>query len=368
MDRVKLGMAQQDSVVKCLVWDLDNTLWHGTLVEEDRVYIDDEVLHTVEILDSRGILQSIASKNDHDLAWSCLSDLGVAEYFIFPQIAWGPKSNSVRYIAEQLNFSQATIAFIDDQPTERAEVAFHLPEVRCYSQSQIVTLPGLPEFNPKVVTIDAGRRRHMYQAAVRRDQYRNDFQGPDDAFLRSLDLRLRIGRAAPEDLPRAEELTLRTSQMNATGVHYSETILRELCVDPDYEVMLVSLDDRFGSHGVVGVVLVEMHGAYWHLKLLATSCRVVSFGVGATVLTWLIGHASDAGVHLVADFRATERNRIMEITYRFLGFQDSSCPCHDLLSQQDDIERLHLVPGRREVPTAVQLIAPDLKSPASARE
>jgi methoxymalonate biosynthesis protein len=368
MDRVELRMAQQGSVVKCLVWDLDDTLWNGTLLEGDRVFIDDEVRHTVEVLDSRGILQSIASKNDHDLAWSCLSELGVAEYFILPQIAWSPKSNSVLYIAAQLNFSQDTIAFVDDQPTERAEVAFHLPEVRCYSQSQIVALPRLPEFNPKVVTIDASRRRHMYQAAVRRDEYRNGFQGPDDAFLCSLDLRLRIERAAVEDLPRAEELTLRTSQMNATGIHYSETMLRELCVDPDHEVMLVSLDDRFGSHGVVGVVLVEKHGAYWHLKLLATSCRVVSFGVGATVLTWLISHASDAGVHLVADFRATERNRIMEITYRFLGFNDFGCPCHNLLPQRDGIERMHLVPDPREVPTTMQLLAPDLKSPSSARE
>ena len=361
-------MAQQDNVVKCLVWDLDNTLWNGTLLEGDRVFIADEVRHTVEVLDSRGILQSIASKNDHDLAWPCLSELGVAEYFILPQIAWSPKSSSVLYIAEQLNFSQGAIAFVDDHPAERAEVAFHLPEVRCYSQSQIVALPRLPEFNPKVVTIDAGRRRHMYQAAVRRDEYRNGFQGPDDTFLRSLDLRLRIERAAAEDLPRAEELTLRTSQMNATGIHYSETILRELCVDPDYEVMLASLDDRFGSHGVVGVVLVEKHEVYWHLKLLATSCRVVSFGVGATVLTWLIGHAWDAGVHLVADFRATERNRIMEITYRFLGFNDFGCLCHDLLPQHDGIERLHLVPDPRELPTTMRLIAPDLKSPSSARE
>ena len=284
-----------------------------------------------------------------------------------PHISWSPKSNSVQYIAAQLNFSQATIAFVDDQPTERAEVAFHLPEVRCYSQSQIVALPGLPEFNPKVVTIDAGRRRHMYQAAVRRDEYRNGFQGPDDAFLRSLDLRLRIERATAEDLPRAEEVTLRTSQMNATGVHYSETMLRELCVDSDYEVMLVSLDDSFGCHGVVGVVLVEKHEAYWHLKLLATSCRVVSFGVGARVLTWLISHASDAGVHLVADFRATERNRIMEVTYRFLGFNDVDCRCHSLSPQRDGIGRLHLVPDVREAPTTMQLIAPDLKSPSSAR-
>ncbi len=79
-------MAQQGSAIKCLVWDLDDTLWNGTLLEGDHVFIADEVRHTVEVLDSRGILQSIASKNDHDLAWSRLSELGVAEYFILPQI------------------------------------------------------------------------------------------------------------------------------------------------------------------------------------------------------------------------------------------------------------------------------------------
>ena len=84
MDRVELRMAQQGSAVKCLVWDLDDTLWNGTLLEGDHVFIADEVRHTVEVLDSRGILQSIASKNDHDLAWSRLSELGVAEYFILP--------------------------------------------------------------------------------------------------------------------------------------------------------------------------------------------------------------------------------------------------------------------------------------------
>ncbi|MGA7050143.1 MAG: HAD-IIIC family phosphatase [Mycobacterium sp.] len=361
-------MAQQGSAVKCLVWDLDDTLWNGTLLEGDRVFIDDEVRRTVEVLDSRGILQSIASKNDHDLAWSRLSELGVAEYFILPQISWNPKSAAISYIAAQLNFSEDRIAFVDDQPAERAEVAFHLPEVRCYSKNQISALHELREFNPKIVTIDASRRRHMYQAAVRRGEYRDEFQGPDDAFLRSLDLRLRIERAAVEDLPRAEELTLRTSQMNATGIHYSEAMLRDLCVDPDHEVMLASLDDRFGSHGVVGLVLVEKHGAYWHLKLLATSCRVVSFGVGTNILNWLISHAADAGVHLVADFRATERNRIMEITYRFLGFNESDCPCHILLPQRDGIERMHLIPDPREAPTTMQLVAPDLKSPSSARE
>ena len=142
-------MAQQGSAIKCLVWDLDDTLWNGTLLEGDPVFIADEVRHTVEVLDSRGILQSIASKNDHDLAWSRLSELGVADYFILPQISWSPKSDAISYIAKQLNFSLDRIAFVDDQPAERAEVAFHLPEVRCYPKNQISVLHELPEFNPR---------------------------------------------------------------------------------------------------------------------------------------------------------------------------------------------------------------------------
>src|ERR1051326_591513 len=120
------------STVKCLVWDLDNTLWNGTVVEDGDVTLSEQVRAVIVELDSRGILQSVASKNDHDLAWGKLEQLGIAEYFVLPRIGWGPKSAAVRDIADRLSFAYPTIAFIDDQPTERAEVTYHLPEVRCY--------------------------------------------------------------------------------------------------------------------------------------------------------------------------------------------------------------------------------------------
>jgi len=355
-------MPDMTDLVKCLIWDLDNTLWRGTLLEDPEVSLSNQIREVIATLDSRGILQSISSKNDHDHAWECLERLGMAEYFVHPQIGWGRKSDSVIKIAEQLNFAHGTIAFIDDQPAERAEVAFHAPEIRCYPADQALALPGLAEFSPKVVTDDARQRRKMYQASFRRDAARESFAGPDDEFLRSLELVMTIKRADAEDLSRVEELTLRTSQMNATGIHYSDETLRGLLTDPDHDVLTVALSDRFGPHGAVGVILLEYHPEIWHLKLLATSCRVVTFGAGSVLLNWLIDQAARAGTHLAADFRRTKRNRMMDIAYRFAGFTDEPCPCLAGLgpAADDGIQRLHLLAEPREAPTTLTLVTPDL--------
>jgi methoxymalonate biosynthesis protein len=355
-------MPDKPTLVKCLVWDLDNTLWQGTLLEDPEVQVPGQIRDLIAELDSRGILQSIASKNDHDHAWQRLEELGLAEYFVHPRIGWNPKSGSVIGIAGQLNFALNTIAFVDDMPSERAEVAFHAPEVRCYAAEQAASLAGRPEFSPDVVTVDARRRRQMYQASFRRDAEKEAFTGPGEEFLRSLDLVMTIKRADEEDLSRVEELTLRTSQMNATGVHYPDAVLRDLLSDPDHEVLTVTLTDRFGPHGAVGVMLLEYHRAVWHLKLLATSCRVVSFGAGAVILNWLIDQAAQAGVHLAADFRPTPRNRMMDIAYRFAGFAEEPCECTAALGtgEADGVQCLHLIAAPRPAPGTMRLISPDL--------
>ncbi|MFD5829166.1 HAD-IIIC family phosphatase [Lentzea sp. NPDC060358] len=342
--------------VKCLVWDLDRTLWAGTLLEGFEPALADEIRDTIVELDKRGILQSVASRNDHDHAWEWLEKLGVAEYFVLPRIGWGAKSDSVREIADKLNFALSAIAFIDDQPAERAEVTYHLPEVRVYEAERVSELLELEEFTPATITVDSARRREMYQAGFRRDTARAEHAGPDEEFLRSLDLVMTISRATEHELARAEELTLRTSQMNATGVHYSDADLRALLADPGHEVLVVTMADRFGPHGAVGLLLLEKHATAWHLKLLATSCRVVAFGAGAVLLRWLATEAARAGAHLVADFRKTERNRMMEVAYRFAGFRTEDCACLASVDTRD-VQHLHLVPQRHEPPTTMTLDA-----------
>jgi methoxymalonate biosynthesis protein len=232
--------------------------------------------------------------------------------------------------------------------------------VRCYVAEQALSFVDLPEFTPAVSTVDSRRRRQMYQASFPRDAARWEYAGPDEDFLRSLELRTAIGRASDADLSRVEELTLRTSQMNATGVHYSDAALRALLDDPDHEVLVVTMSDRFGTHGAVGIVLVASLSSVWHLTLLATSCRVVSWGAGATILNWLSDWAARSGVHLVADFRRTERNRMMEIAYRFAGFDDQPCSCREEITttpEHQDTQRLHLVPARQPASSTVTVDA-----------
>jgi methoxymalonate biosynthesis protein len=361
-------VADRSGLVKCLVWDLDNTLWQGTLAEGDDVEVPEPVRQVIAMLDSRGILQSIASKNDHGEAWARLEKLGIAEYFVLPKISWGAKSAAVREIADQLKFAYQAIAFVDDQPAERAEVAYHQPEVRCYPAEQVLTLVDLPEFRPATVTADSRRRRQMYQAGFRREAEQAAFAGPAEDFLRSLELEMTIGRAGGEELARVEELTVRTSQMNATGVHYPGERLLALLADPAHEVLVISMQDRFGPHGAVGVVLLQTHQAVWHLKLLATSCRVVSFGAGTVILNWLADQAAQAGCHLAADFRPTGRNRMMEVAYRFAGFTGERCECLPVLETAGGdagTQRLHLLPARKQAPTTMRLLAPELAGPTN---
>ncbi|GAB1639965.1 HAD-IIIC family phosphatase [Krasilnikovia sp. MM14-A1259] len=362
-------MAAKPTIVKCLIWDLDNTVWDGTLLEDAQVELRPGIRDVIVELDARGVLHSVASKNDHDMAWAKLEQLGLAEYFVHPQIGWGPKSDSVATIANALNFALSTIAFIDDLPTERAEVNYHHPEVRCYPHDVASTLAELPEFSPEVVTVDARRRREMYQAGFRRDAEKESFRGADEEFLRSLDLVMAIKRADEDDLSRVEELTLRTSQMNATGVHYSDATLRELLNDPNHDVLTVTLTDRFGPHGAVGVLLLRYHPEVWNLKLLATSCRVVTFGAGAVLLNWLIDQAAQAGAHLAADFRQTDRNRMMDIAYRFAGFTNDTCDCLTGLDElaDDRVQRLHLLPAPRPAATTMTVSSPELAADLARR-
>lgn len=176
--------------VKCVVWDLDDTLWNGTLLEGGVKGLQTEVLEVIRALDRRGILQSIASKNEHAPALAQLEALGIAEYFLYPQINWGPKSASIERIAKDLNIGIDTLAFIDDQTFELDEVRFALPQVMCIPATEIGAVLARSEFIPRFITEDSGRRRAMYMADITRNKVGEHFNGPQDAFLASLDMRL----------------------------------------------------------------------------------------------------------------------------------------------------------------------------------
>jgi FkbH-like protein len=308
--------------IKCLVWDLDNTLWHGTLLEGDDLILRNGAVETIRELDRRGILQSIASRNEHEHAMGRLQALGLAEYFLYPQIGWGAKSASIRAIASALNIGLDSFAFIDDQPYERAEVANALPQVRCIDAAELDGLTAMPAMRPRFITEDSARRREMYRGDQQRQALEAAHSGPRETFLRSLGMELTIAPAREPDLRRAEELTLRTHQLNTTGYAYSYDELLGLSRSPRHLLLVASLTDRFGSYGKIGLTLVEQGAEAWTIKLLLMSCRVMSHGVGGVMISHLREAAQGAGAALRAEFIHTDRNRMMFMTYRFAGFRE----------------------------------------------
>lgn len=316
--------------IKCVVWDLDQTIWDGVLLEDGCVALRPGVRETIEALDARGILHSIASRNDAESAMARLKELELADYFLFPQIHWNAKSDSVRAIANRIGIGIDTLAFVDDQPFERAEVAASIPEVLCLDAANVAELPGLPEMQPLFITEDSRNRREMYRADCRRQAAEEEFKGVKEEFLSGLQMRFHISTATESDLQRAEELTVRTHQLNSTGYTYSYEELKALSQSSSHQLLIASLDDRFGTYGKIGLALIETQPAVWRIKLLLMSCRVISRGLGTVLLNFIMDQARWHQVRLQAELVPTDRNRMMHITYKFAGFK--------LISEADAVQ------------------------------
>jgi len=314
--------SEDKRVVKCVIWDLDNTLWEGVLLEDREVRLRPGVTEIIQALDGRGILQSIASRNEADVALAKLRELGLAEYFLHPQIHWNSKAGSVEAIAKALNLGLDAMAFVDDQPFERDEVRFSFPQVLCLDAADLGGLLALPELNPRFITQDSKMRRQMYLADIERQRVEDSHVGTPTEFLSSLEMRLVLGRARQEDLQRAEELTVRTNQLNTTGYTYSYDELDYFRQSDQHELLIASLDDRYGTYGKIGLCLLERKPEIWNIKLLLMSCRVASRGVGSVFLSHIMNLARAAGARLGAEFISNGRNRMMYVTYKFAGFRE----------------------------------------------
>jgi FkbH-like protein len=308
--------------IKCVVWDLDDTLWRGVLLEDGDVELSDKVLHVVKTLDERGIIQSIASRNEQGHAMAKLEELGVAEYFLCPQISWSAKAAGIERIAAEINIGLDSVAFIDDQPFELDEVKHSLPSVTCIAAAEINRLLDMPEMMPRFITEDSRVRRQMYFSDFKRRQVEAEFVGPKEEFLATLGMVFTIAPAKEEDLRRAEELTVRTHQLNTTGYTYSYEELDRFRRSESHLLLAAALEDKYGTYGKIGLALIERSTDAWVIKLLLMSCRVISRGVGTIMINHIRRLAREHGLPLRAEFVPTDRNRMMYVSYKFAGFRE----------------------------------------------
>ncbi len=335
--------------IKCVIWDLDNTLWNGILSEDKEVKLREDAKNMIIVLDSRGILNSISSKNNYDDAMKKLEEFGLSQYFLYPEINWNPKSDSVGKIVKHLNIGMDTILFIDDSEFERNEVTSVYPEVMTDDGADLVKLLSNEILNPEYITIDARNRRQMYLESIKRNCVEESFIGTNEEFLKSIDMRFCIRQAREDDLNRVQELTVRTHQLNSTGVTYSFEELDEYRKSENHKLYVCELIDKFGSYGKIGIALVEL-GKEWHLKLLLMSCRVMNRGVGTVLLSYIMGEAKKNNSILLADFMQTDRNKVMYVSYKFANFKERSNDGKGNIVFEND---LSIIP---KIPTYLTLI------------
>jgi FkbH-like protein len=328
---------KEQKTIKCVVWDLDNTLWDGVLLEGDNVKLKPEILTVIKKLDQRGILHSIASKGQYEDAMQKLHEFKLDEFFLYPQINWNAKSHSILEIQKNLNIGIDTLMFIDDTPFERDEVKSVHPEITCLEDSQYCNLLSDPRLKHKFITKDSTNRRLMYLADQKRKEEENEFKGPKKEFLASLKINLIISEAKEEDLKRAEELTIRTNQLNATGKTYSYDDLKILVESKNHKLIICEMNDKYGFYGKIGLALVEILRDYFHIKLLLFSCRVMSAGVGTVLLYHILNEANKLGKKVRSDFKHTGRNRMMYVTFKFANFKEKMVDEHGVIVLENDI-------------------------------
>ena len=306
--RLELAVAPPPApFVKCVAWDLDGVLWKGTLVEGDRGEVNAEVVDVIRRLDARGVLNSICSRNDEASAMDALRQLGLEEYFVFPQIGWGAKSASLDHLAEELNIGLDTLAFVDDREENRREVGERLPQIRVFTEADVVGMAALACFNPPQSSESATRRTFYRDEMRRREALRTEADG-HEPFLHAEIVSYECVPVEGERVARCRELVQRTNQLNLTARRYGEDAFARLLESA--ECRAVRAWDRFGDYGVVGFVALRGR----HLVECCFSCRVAKKGVERRVLSEIA-----AGGKLTADVVVTERNGpIRRIVEEFL--------------------------------------------------
>jgi methoxymalonate biosynthesis protein len=310
-------------VIKCVVWDIDNTLLDGVFLESPDAppQPDPELLGVLRELAGRGILHALASKNPPEAAQYVRQATGVE--FAAAELGWDSKADAVGRIAGGLDIGTDAIAFVDDDMLERAEVAAALPAVLVLTPEDAVDAPALPDFSPPVLTAEGARRGEMYQARSRRQAEAASFGGSRAEFLRRAGTRITIAAAGPPDVPRLAELSERTHQLNSGGGRLTPARLGELLDSARHQVVTVTLADDFGDDGLVGGAVIESNEAGpWGAPLVMMSCRALGRGVLDALLAWMCRAGALAGAPALAvPCLVTERNVPMRLALAGAGLR-----------------------------------------------
>lgn len=295
--------------VKCVAWDLDNSLWDGVIgdVGPDGVTVKECSVSLIKKLDEMGIIQTIASKNNFDIAWNKVESLGLGDYFIYPAINWGRKSQSMKAVAKELNININSFALIDDSAFERNEVRSALPQTRQYDISDISEILSYEEFDIPV-TEESKKRRLSYMTEAKRKNILSSWAGDYDEFLRECELYMQIFKpTSEEEITRCAELLQRSNQYNISRERHDIQYIKSVVKDDNYCPIAYRVNDKYGNYGIVGFCCFEKVIDGWKLVDFVMSCRVAQKKIERALFRYFISNMS-VGHCLSIKVDKTDRN------------------------------------------------------------
>jgi len=315
---------------KCLVTDLDGTLWAGAIGEGSRGAVtaaDVPASHHhhiygkfLRLLKSEGIVLAIASKNNRedvepfldDQKWASGIGLCVTQRdFSAVQYNWDAKSTQIRNIAAELNIHPSACVLVDNDPYEIREVQANLPETKAILfEGQLsfdMLLRSLRSCFPKTTRTDEDGLRAQSYSAVKSATELSKAHGSVEEFLAALELSATFSEVGPDEV-RPLDLVNKTNQFTLTGARYVQQEWRRLIEVDRYRCLVGRLQDRFGDHGIVLAALVQNSGNELHLHEMVVSCRVFNRGLETAFLDWLVTQANPGIVSILSRFTSTGRN------------------------------------------------------------
>lgn len=331
----------QGQVRKCLILDLDNTLWGGVVGDDGWENIQlghglgigkafTEFQLWVKKMKERGILLAVCSKNDEEKAKEPFEKnpemvLKLEDFAVF--IAnWENKAENIRTIQQILNIGFDSMVFLDDNPFERQMVRQHIPDI---------LVPELPD-DPGLYlehlyrlnlfetasydTADHNRTR-QYQVQAQRVTAAKTFTNEDD-FLQSLSMQSEVTGFTPFNTPRVAQLSQRSNQFNLRTIRYTERQIADIATNDAYAPFAFTLEDKFGDNGLIGVIILQKaDAATLFIDTWLMSCRVLKRGMEAFMLNTIVTYAQQHGYHrLIGEYIPTPKNGMVATHYTHLGF------------------------------------------------
>lgn len=330
----------QGAVKKCLVLDLDNTLWGGVIGDDGLSGIQIGELGTghafsdfqkwLKELKNRGILLTVCSKNNEETAKEPFEKhpemvLRLEDFSMFVA-NWEDKARNIRTIQQALNIGMDSMVFLDDNPFERELVRIMIPEITVPELPEdpalyLQYLRGLDLFETASYSREDAGRTEQYREKAQRAAFEAAFQSYDD-YLEALQMRASAAAFDPFHYPRIAQLTQRSNQFNLRTVRYTEAEIEALAQDDSRIGLYFTLKDKFGDHGLISVVVLEKQPEdTLFISEWLMSCRVLKRGMEEFIVDKILSVAAQQGFRrVVGEYIPTPKNAMVKDLYEQLGF------------------------------------------------